>query len=76
MEKSRLTEQIFEFFYGNQSKIKTDMMKWMFAVKDNLMLKVSGLIETNITDRKTFGIRFLLKSWSEGKLQEDQNSFV
>lgn len=36
MEKSRLTEQIYEFFCENQSKIKTDMMKWMFAVKEDI----------------------------------------
>lgn len=39
------------------------------------MMKVSGMIQTNITDRKTFGIKFVLESWPEGKSQEDQNSF-
>lgn len=62
MDPTRLTKQIVEF-YENRSKAKVETIKWIAAVKEDL--KLAGITQTDILDRKTF--RRKVFDWKVGQ---------
>ena len=65
MEPTRLTKQIVEF-YENRSKAKTETMKWISAIKEDL--DAAGIIQADIVDRKTF--RQKVFDWKVGQREK------
>lgn len=65
MEPTRLTKQIVEF-YENRSKAKTETIKWIAAIREDL--KDAGIVQTDILNRKTF--RQKVFDWKVGQRQK------
>ena len=65
MEQTRLTRQIIEF-YENRSKAKTETMKWIAAIREDL--KEAGISQKDILDRKVY--RNQIYDWKVDQMEK------